>query len=306
MTLWNAQTDSRKPYFRLPVSHGIKCLAISRDDRYLATSGFKNTIQLWNLKDGGELFETERTIPTVCLQFGSSGSWFAAAGEHGIVIIWEIQDSRLRQINFVGSPGVNMLHGGLVQLAASADDSHLFGMYRNNIVIVWNIKEDLNPKVFEITLHSCVSSVWDKGLDVFAFRLLVVTDDRKAVRIFNTVNGEVIGNIPTSEAVMDACFSKCGRHVIIWHKEETSNNVVINVWEVTGRTGESLYTVTHPMEEGETFEAVHSSFSGKYLLSVSTRLRMSAGLRLWSIDMPGMYCKIYLETHSSRAWRSNI
>lgn len=73
-------------------TNAIQALAFSPDDRYLASASADNTIRLWNLKTGEQLFSTDAVYYPQAVAFSPDGTLLAGTGWGSSVRVWSVPD----------------------------------------------------------------------------------------------------------------------------------------------------------------------------------------------------------------------
>ncbi|MCX8112345.1 MAG: caspase family protein [Bacteroidia bacterium] len=113
---------------------GIRGLAISPDQRYLATAGLDGKVMLWNLAEGLRTKTLEKHSDGVrAVAFSPDGRYLASAGKDGLLCIWALPTGRLEKAISLESP--------LWTIAFSPNGQYLVAGGEGGLLRLWRIDQ---------------------------------------------------------------------------------------------------------------------------------------------------------------------
>jgi RNA polymerase sigma factor (sigma-70 family) len=152
----------------------LRSMTLSADGKTVAAGGVYNTIRLWDVATGRELFpdQTGHNAPVDAVAFSPDGKLLASGGENRQIWIWDIA---------TGKP-VRQLRGTGAAVAFSPDSKRLaaVGRYDGDIIRVWDIASGAE-------LLSLSDGEGDKNRT--SYRVLAFAPDGKTLRSVDWKNG---------------------------------------------------------------------------------------------------------------------
>lgn len=131
--VWDVESGELLHAF--PFQEGLRRVAISPDDHWIAASVYEGTITAWNLESGKspseEFFGHLGSFST--LATSPDGTLVASGGNEGWAVLWNVETGRARHVLEHG-PG-KMVRG----VAFSPDGSRLASSALDNTVVIWDV-----------------------------------------------------------------------------------------------------------------------------------------------------------------------
>ncbi|MEN3041277.1 MAG: caspase family protein [Bacteroidia bacterium] len=113
---------------------GIRGLAISPDQRTLATAGLDGKIMLWTIPEGLRIKTLEKHTDGVrAVAFSPDGRYLASAGKDGLLCLWSLPTGRLEKTIDLGAP--------LWTVAFSPNGQYLIAGGEAGILRLWRIDQ---------------------------------------------------------------------------------------------------------------------------------------------------------------------
>jgi WD40 repeat protein len=135
ITLWDA-ARGEKLWELPPLDREVTCLALSPDGHYLAGTGYKQLLKVWDTRLRQEVlppFVPERPSTfrnAFAVAFSPDGSSFVAGSE--VLQVWDIGTREYRLL--FGTGGLRCS-----RITFSPDDKRLVATYRDGLVRVWDV-----------------------------------------------------------------------------------------------------------------------------------------------------------------------
>ncbi len=146
--LWNTETRQELNTLRGPV--GILSLDFSPDKRRIASAGRDNSIRVWDVESGKELFNLgKRSSWTLKVRFSPDGKMFASTDMGFTIKLWDSETGQLVQ-TLKGHANT------IYSLAFSPDGKRLASGSDDKTIRIW----DLNSGVELTSLRGHTSEVW--------------------------------------------------------------------------------------------------------------------------------------------------
>jgi len=199
--------------FDLPQNAVVNDLAISSDNKLVATAADDGIISLWDTQGGNKLFDLQEPSPVSALAFRPQSSWLAAATTNQ-VILWDV--SQQKQIATLDSTGrINTLQ-------FSHDGVWLAGGNTNGSIYLWHAAgADLSKPVFELKQDGQVLAVDFSPDDHW----LATGGSEKFAYIWDVTSGEERARLPHIDQVSSVSFSRDGSLLA------TASKKIIEIWK---------------------------------------------------------------------------
>ena len=115
-------------------SEGVRSVSFSPNDKVLASGGNGNTIKIWDVSSGENIFTLRgHENSVVCVEFHPSGNLLASGGDDGVCIIWNVHTGE-RVHTLVGPNlwvrSISFSYDGKILASAGAD----------SIVRLWDVQ----------------------------------------------------------------------------------------------------------------------------------------------------------------------
>ncbi len=216
--VWDAERREQVPEFK--VSRGINQVCWSPDGQLLACASREDRVRIWELATG-----RERLLPTqgwwaICAAFSPDGRWFAWAGVHGVVAVYET--TAFQRVATLGD-----LNGFVQCLTFSPDGQWLAAASINGPAKVW----DVGSSRTLMTLHGHSSGVWDLAFSPDGSRLATAGADHR-VHVWDITDEQEVATLrPLGPGRMNAlAFSPNRRHLV------TGQTDRLRLWDLETRT----------------------------------------------------------------------
>ncbi|VEP11789.1 conserved hypothetical protein [Hyella patelloides LEGE 07179] len=138
--LWNLENNTAKPIADLTGhTDSLKTVAISSDNKYIASAGYDKTIKIWNLK--GELLQSidAHNLAITDLQFTADNKSLASASWDNTIKLWDIQASG--EVNPTPLQTLSGHQDGVTDLLFSKNGNLLVSASADRTIKIWNIKD---------------------------------------------------------------------------------------------------------------------------------------------------------------------
>ena len=115
----------------------VYCIDISKDNKYLVSGGWDNSVKLWDYKNAKEIksFDYHKDMIR-CLKFSNDNSMIASVSEDNSVRIWDVKTAQ--QIWKYESDSF------FLSCAISPDAKYLAASSRDETIKIWDLNRILN------------------------------------------------------------------------------------------------------------------------------------------------------------------
>ncbi|MCX7605826.1 MAG: caspase family protein [Bacteroidia bacterium] len=115
-------------------TRGVRGLALSPDERFLASAGLDGKVMLWTLPEGLRTRTLEKHSDGVrAVSFSPDGRFLASAGKDGLICIWNVASGRLEKTISVEAP--------LWTIAFSPNGQYLVAGGEGGLLRLWRIDQ---------------------------------------------------------------------------------------------------------------------------------------------------------------------
>lgn len=223
--IWNA---SNQQIIRTLNKHTgwIYGLAISPDDRMLASASGDKTVILWSLPAGRSIRTWNHAEEVRAVAFSADGSLLATAGEEKVIHIWNVNNGTLKT-KLTGHSDT------IVALAYSPDGRQLASAGYDNSIRIWNaeastLEAEISRSNKSSNYHT--GNVYGLAYSPDSRRLVSCSSDDK-VFVWNTRTFELSNRLFHDNTARRATFDPTGTRIIT-----TGFDRRLRFWEVeTGR-----------------------------------------------------------------------
>ncbi|MHA2243950.1 MAG: WD40 repeat domain-containing protein [Candidatus Hodarchaeales archaeon] len=197
----------------------IRTIAISPDQRLLASGGDDLIIRIWSIAEGRVILAwPAHSLPVGALIFSLDGSLLISGGPDMSIKLWNVINGNLTKT----LPGIT---SGVSALAFSSDGKRLFSASSFGMIKIWNTTdwtEEREPiRAHEDWIHSIHIS--SDGA------LLISSSHDQTVKIWNTTNWNIIRTLTGfSDLIYEAKFSLVTRNLITF----AGNDNIFWVWDL--------------------------------------------------------------------------
>lgn len=248
---------------------GIRALAFSPDDRYLATVGADQKARIWDVSSGVVLAILEYQRPITLVTFSPDGAFVACADDEHTAIVWQWEQQR-KQRRW-GKKHVTNYHqcshlGVIRALAFSPDGRSLLTASHDATARVWDLND--GSELHEIRRFEHQGPINAACFHPTGQFVATASEDHTA-RIWDVGNGQAIHYLPQEGPVTSVAFHPKKPYIVTG---DAKGELVL--WE-TGRSS----LVTCFRHEGRVKDFFMGASYGKYHLRIATeeqdRLQLS-------------------------------
>ena len=217
-TVWDTGTGEELAV--LPGRGGASSVALSPDDRLVATTHGDGTVRLWGAATGDELHvlrghEGFATHPA----FSPDGRLLATGGEDGTVRVWDVAAAS-EEMTLMGHAGV------VISTAFSPDGSRLATAGDDTTARIW----DLATGEVATTLNSHAWAVTSVAFSPDGRRVATASADAEA-RIWDAETGTLLRTLAGPAPLQAVAFSPDGARLAT-----AGSDAIARVWDIeTGR-----------------------------------------------------------------------
>ena len=90
-----AKPNINYPTLILPHNGEVESVAFSPDGQYLTTASMNNTVQLWEISTGLQVWESQHDGSALSVAFSPDGAMLATAGDDNTIRLWRVSDGSL-------------------------------------------------------------------------------------------------------------------------------------------------------------------------------------------------------------------
>ena len=218
-----------KVYSKTFIGHNnrVKSVAISSDNRYIASGSDDKTIKLWNIESGDliKTFEDHKDwVNSVSI---SSDSRYIVSGSIDKTIkLWDIESGDLVKTFECHSSRVN-------SVALSSDNRYIVSGNSDKTIKLWDIKSGELIKTFEGHEN------WVKSVALSSDNKYIISgSDDKTIKLWDTESGKIIKSFSNYYLVNSVAISSDNRYIVLgsddrsikmWNIEELIFDNVLNI-----------------------------------------------------------------------------
>lgn len=258
--IWRRPRDVRELTLDTAAAEGVASMAVSKDGKWLATSGADNAIRLWDLQSGQMVRTLAGHSGTVtALRFNADSTKLWSASADKTIRGWQLSD---------GAPAGRIDTPTAVQtITLFGDGSQLASGGADNLIRLWTAPTSAAQSVAGLAANASALAVSPdkKSLVVGAADGSLQVVDLATLQIVKTLTGH-------TAAISSLAFQANGTRLASGSTDKT-----LRVWDLT--TGQLLAKL-----EGasQAIEAVALHPSGNQVASGAS----DGGISLWKLDVP--------------------
>ena len=227
-------------------SHSIHALALTNDDRVLATAGDFGEVHLWDISTQKLVARLDFTKRATTLAFSRDGRWLLAAGQNKTPIVWDVR-SLPRHVDGVGH------RANVVGVAFTEDSAKFATSSDDNTIRLWDTASG-SELARVATASPCVNPV------ILRSGELAASCDDKTLRKWS-LDGRETGRLATDVWLRFSALSPDGKTLAAGHMRGRLGIVDVATWtlvkELTAH-GHQIYTIDY----ATTGELVTGSLDG--------------------------------------------
>lgn len=242
IVLWN--TSNGRIAKRVTTPASIRSIAVSSDDRHLATGHYGGLVRLAERSSGREVFARRHESIVNAVAFSPDSSLLASGSNDNTVRVWSVAE---------GKEVLRLPHRfGVIAVAFSPDGQAVASGGWENLARIWDLADGRQMATFDHrnTIHSLAFSSDGK-------RLATAGDDG-TVRIWDRATGVEIARAPHPTQATGVAFSADGQFLV------TTSTRSATVWKAV--FGHEVAQLSHP---DNIVESVDFSPDGKQLVTVA-------------------------------------
>lgn len=196
----------------------VNSIAISPDGQALASCGEDQTVRIWEVHSGQELFTIPLSSSISSISYAPSGYYLAVAMDTRIVLWY----SKTKELHQFGEGHISTIN----TITHSPNGLYIASGGKDDQVIIWSAEK--HNKIFDLTGHT-------GGIQSVCFspdgRYLASSDGDGAIKIWSIKEGKLLQTfIAHDDSVLSICFSPDGKNLASGSADST-----IKIWD-TGPT----------------------------------------------------------------------
>lgn len=224
ITMWSLQDGILSNPRILAEKAGDK-VAISPDGEYFATTGYRETLRLWDLSTGDLEKQLSGKTNFRSLRFSKSGEYLAAGSYGSAFTLWDTKKWRDKtyKISKVSQ------NSDVASIDISRDDRYLATGHMDSSIVIFDLQEGRELHNFYVPQ----AATWDVKFSADG-AILATAQQNKIIYLWETRTGEKAAALEHHNgAVMRLAFSPDGttlasagedRQIIIWRREDAGHS----------------------------------------------------------------------------------
>ncbi|HUI87450.1 MAG TPA: TIR domain-containing protein [Anaerolineales bacterium] len=198
--------------FDLPQNTTVNDVAISSDNKMVATAGASGIISIWDLQSGNKLFDLKDSSPVTAVAFGPQPNRLASAANNQVVV-WDV--AQQKQITTWNNTGQ------INRLKFSHDGAWLAGGNSDGSIYLWTTQgPNVSVPTFDLQQNGQVLSLDFSPDDHW----LASGSSENFAYVWNVNNGQEMTRLPHIDAVDSVSFSRDGSMLA------TASKKVVEIW----------------------------------------------------------------------------
>ena len=240
----------------------VSAVAMSKDGKIFATASYDNTIKLWQLSTGQNLFSLKGHTKFVrCIAISSDKRFLVSGSSDKTIKIWDLKTKNVRTLGRWSSAHADEV----LSVAISPDNQTLVSGSADKTVKIWHLNS--GEELYELTGFGAeISSVAISPNG----KTFVSGGLEKILRIRDLNNGQVIRAMKGNAGVLSIAFSPDGQMLATGGFDRQ-----IKLWDL--QTGKEIATLAG---HSDRISAVTFSPDSQTLISGS----WDKTIKLWQID----------------------
>jgi len=193
--IWD--TDKRSSAKSLPVSSGVRCVAVAGHGRSIATGDLTGEVLVWDIEDEKPIRKYNHGGTVTAIAFDKLGLTIASAGSDRTVKVWNLMNDDTKP-RFT----LPIQKGPVYGVAISPDDGLIAAAGWEGIIKIWDQKSGLELR--ELKGHE--NDIWSLSFAMRGKELILASAGQDgSVRVWNPNTGDQVlkfkGHKPTTHVV---------------------------------------------------------------------------------------------------------